>query len=305
MTTTTFDQTTPTTDTHMLVVRRLLVDLNQPFDRHWNGGSAFRTAFANALSMSFPMGEQFFIDAVQKGLALLPSTPEHDALRKEIKGFVGQEATHRHLHARFNQILTEQGLVNHLQNRIQRRIEIARKLSANSSERGKALRELAVTAAYEHYTAVLGEQILAIQDAPGDWFLHAQPQVKTLWRWHASEESEHKCIAHDLYQILGGSHSGRLRWFAYVTVLFTLDVTRQTLNNLWHDKTLFSWRTWRDGFEFFLGRHGLVWRCAGPVAQYLKRDFHPMRVGDSQLARDWLQQHQHQWSAVNQRHQVS
>jgi predicted metal-dependent hydrolase len=151
----------------------------------------------------------------------------------------------------------------------------------------------------------LGEQILAIQDAPGDWFLHAQPQVKTLWRWHASEESEHKCIAHDLYQILGGSHSGRLRWFAYVTVLFTLDVTRQTLNNLWHDKTLFSWRTWRDGFEFFLGRHGLVWRCAGPVAQYLKRDFHPMRVGDSQLARDWLQQHQHQWSAVNQRHQVS
>ena len=26
-------------------VRRLLIDLNEPFDRRWNGGDAFRTAF--------------------------------------------------------------------------------------------------------------------------------------------------------------------------------------------------------------------------------------------------------------------
>lgn len=42
-----------------LVVRRLLVDLETPFARRWCGGDAFRTAFFNALSMSFPVGEQF------------------------------------------------------------------------------------------------------------------------------------------------------------------------------------------------------------------------------------------------------
>jgi predicted metal-dependent hydrolase len=41
-----------------LVVRRLLVDLQTPIVGHWNGGDAFRTAFFNALSMSFPAGEQ-------------------------------------------------------------------------------------------------------------------------------------------------------------------------------------------------------------------------------------------------------
>lgn len=50
-----------------LVVRRLLVDLEAPIARHWNGGDAFRTAFSNALSMSFPLGEQFFVDSVRDG----------------------------------------------------------------------------------------------------------------------------------------------------------------------------------------------------------------------------------------------
>jgi len=50
------------------VVRRLLIDLDTPPDRHWCGGDAFRTAWFNALSMSFPSGEQFFIDWRSGGL---------------------------------------------------------------------------------------------------------------------------------------------------------------------------------------------------------------------------------------------
>ena len=46
-----------------LVIRKLLVDLNTPFPARWNGGDAFRSAFFNALSMSFPVGEQFFMDS--------------------------------------------------------------------------------------------------------------------------------------------------------------------------------------------------------------------------------------------------
>mgnify|MGYP001003658021 FL=1 len=55
-----------------LVVRRLLIDLETPLARHWCGGDAFRSALFNALSMSFPVGEQFFIDAVRDGHKALP-----------------------------------------------------------------------------------------------------------------------------------------------------------------------------------------------------------------------------------------
>jgi hypothetical protein len=55
-----------------LVVRRLLIDLNAPFPGRWNGGDAFRSAFFSALSMSFPVGEQYFMDSVRAGLKTLP-----------------------------------------------------------------------------------------------------------------------------------------------------------------------------------------------------------------------------------------
>lgn len=75
-----------------LVVRRLLIDLETPFTRHWCGGDAFRSALFNALSMSFPIGEQFFIDAVKNGLKTLPSE-QQEKFRAEVQGFIGQEAT--------------------------------------------------------------------------------------------------------------------------------------------------------------------------------------------------------------------
>lgn len=55
-----------------LAVRRLLIDLDTPPARHLCGGDAIRTAWFNALSMSFPSGEQFFIDAVRARVQTLP-----------------------------------------------------------------------------------------------------------------------------------------------------------------------------------------------------------------------------------------
>jgi predicted metal-dependent hydrolase len=74
-----------------LVVRRLLIDLQSPFARDWCGGDAFSTAFFNALSMSFPFGEQFFIDAVRDAVATLPPETQ-EKHRAEVRGFIGQEA---------------------------------------------------------------------------------------------------------------------------------------------------------------------------------------------------------------------
>ena len=281
-----------------LVVRRLLIDLEQPFERHWCGGDAFRSALFNALSMSFPVGEQFFIDAVREGAKHLGDSPEHQALRETVRGFIGQEATHRHLHGLYNAHLEKQGLINHWGPRAARRLEIGRRKMFSTSEKGY-LHELAITAAYEHFTALFGDLTLENIDQPGDWFAQSEEPLKTLWRWHAAEESEHKSVAFDLYVALGGNHSWRMRWFNYVLIQFALDTLRQTVNNLWHDGTLFKFSTWRSGLKFAFGRHGLVWRVIRPIRAYARPDFHPLQVGHPTRASDWLQAHSGQWKPVN------
>ena len=167
---------------HELPVRRLQVDLAQPMGRHWNGGDAFRTAFANALSMSFPVGEQFFIEAVRAGALKLPQGDGFAQLRNTAQGFIGQEATHRHLHGLFNAQLQAQGLHNTWEGRASRRIQKVRALRERRNVRRPELHELAVTAAYEHYTAIFGEITLAGAGRAGDWFEGAEPAQRLLWQ---------------------------------------------------------------------------------------------------------------------------
>ena len=134
-----------------LVVRRLLVDMEAPIARHWCGGDAFRTALFNALSMSFPVGEQFFIDSVRNGFKALPAG-QQERYRAEVQAFVGQEATHRRLHALYNGHLEKLGLVNDWAPRAPRAPEAAGRLDPRHA--------LAITAANEHFTAIMADWML-------------------------------------------------------------------------------------------------------------------------------------------------
>jgi hypothetical protein len=279
-----------------LTVRRLLVDLSKGFDKHWSG-DAFTSNYFNALSMSFPVGEQFFIDAVKAGMAELPDTAENAPLKQLSRDFIGQEATHRHLHGLYNAQLQKQGYINHWGPRTERRLVKARETYFSKSNSGH-LHELAVTAAYEHFTSLFGDQTLQSIGKQGDWLANAQEPLQTLWRWHAAEESEHKAVAFDLYIRLGGNHRWRMRWYRYVVIQFGLDVARQTLSNLWRDGSLFKLSTWISGANFIFGRHGFMRRNWHAIWVYTRPDFHPNQVGHANLSSQWLQQHAHQWVAV-------
>jgi uncharacterized protein len=283
-------------NTPALTVRRLSVDLSTPMRRHWNGNDAFLTAFFNALSFSFPEGEQFFIESVRSGAQHLEAESNHDALQETLRGFIGQEASHRHLHALYNTQLEAQGLKNSWGPRIAARKARIRRILAKAATRH--LSELAITAGYEHFTSIMGELMLENQGTASDWLARADAPLQTLWRWHAAEECEHKAVAFDLYQQLGGSNGKRTRWFAYISIHFTTDVIRQTINNLWHDRTLHKPSTWCSAWKFCFGRHGMVWRCTPRFMAYFRKDFHPNQMGDARLMRDWLQTHSSQWRAV-------
>lgn len=257
-----------------LVVRRLLIDLETPLPRHWCGGDAFRTAFFNALSMSFPVGEQFFIDAVRAGLNALPRE-EQDRMRAEVQGFIGQEATHRRIHSLFNGHLDAHGLVNDWAPRAERNM----KRLAGSNPR----HALAITAANEHFTAIFAEWLLRNPDLLDG----CEPRLKAMWLWHSAEESEHKNTAFDVYAALGGDHAWRIKWFGRITFIFLSDTLRQTVNNLYRDGNLWQWRTWKSAATFLFGQRGLVRQTWHPWRAYKARDFHPSQQA-SDLSRRWL-----------------
>jgi uncharacterized protein len=274
-----------------LTVRKLEIDIESGFDRHWHGGDAFLSQYYNALSMSFPVGEQSFIDAVRECAKRLPDTEEYASLRATVAQFVGQEATHRRIHNLYNEHLATQGLVNHWEHWATKRLDFARKQNV------KPIHLLAVTAAFEHCTAVFADGTLRYDS----WFAGADEKMATLWRWHAAEETEHKAVAFDVYQAIGGNYAWRIRWYLYVLVLFTFDTMRQTTLNLWHDGSLFKPSTWWGAAKFLVGKNGFIWRCTMPLLAYFKRDFHPNHdpFGDNQqLAANWLEAHSASWRAV-------
>jgi len=268
-----------------LTIRRLLIDLESPVSRHWFAGDPFRTAFFNALSMSFPVGEQFFIDSVRQGLAALPREAQAQ-WRGEVQGFIGQEATHRHIHALFNAQIEKHGLHNDWAPRARERLKQLEGLDPRHA--------LGVTAANEHFTAILAEWLLGHPD-----LLQAvEPRLQTLWLWHSAEEVEHKSTAFDLYRALGGNEAWRRIWFRRVTLIFLLDTLRQTLHNLKRDRTLWRWHTFMSALQFFFSRTGLVRKTFKPWRAYLRPDFHPSQLG-SPLSEHWLQANAAQFALID------
>jgi uncharacterized protein len=267
-----------------LVVRRLLIDLETPFDRHWCGGDAFRSALFNALSMSFPVGEQFFIDSVRNGLKALPADKQAQ-FKNEVQGFIGQEATHRRIHGLFNTHLDKLGLVNRWGPRAQKRLKLVEGIDVRHW--------LAITAANEHFTAILAEYLLSHPE----WLEGAEPRLKTMWLWHSAEESEHKSTAFDLYQALSGDYRWRMIWFRRATMFFLTDTLRQTISNLRRDGTLWKWSTWKSAAHYLFGKRGLIRQSYGPWREYKRKDFHPEQYG-TDLSHRWLVDNANSYSLV-------
>jgi len=267
-----------------LVVRRLLVDMDAPMARHWCAGDPFRTAFFNALSMSFPVGEQFFIDAVRQGYQALSGDLQAQ-FKGEVQGFVGQEATHRRLHELYNQQLGKLGLENRWGPRAQQRLKQLEDLDPRHP--------LAITAANEHFTAIFADWLLKHPEVLGS----TDRRLATLWLWHSAEEAEHRCTAFGLYKALGGNEAWRITWFRRATMFFLGDLLRQTVLNLRRDKTLWRWSTWSSAASFLFGKQGLV-RCTfKPWRDYLRTDFHPAQH-DAQASRQWLEANRSAYTPV-------
>ena len=147
--------------------------------------------------MSFPVGEQFFIDAVRGGFKALPPRSKNGSRPKFKDSWVRRRRI-AGSHSLYNAHLEKRGLVNAWEPRARGRLE---------QMQGVDLRHwLGITAANEHFTAILADWMLRNPELFGERDL----RLKTLWLWHSAEESEHKSTAFDLYKALGGNEQWRI-----------------------------------------------------------------------------------------------
>jgi predicted metal-dependent hydrolase len=266
-------------------VRRLNVDLSQGFARHWNGGDAYRSTVFGALSFMFPVGEQFFIDSVRYYVQDIQAQGNTQLL-DDIKHFAAQEAIHRNLHAQFNKVLEGHGYDAWAERALAKMIAIFG---------GKTPRmDLASTAAYEHFTAVLGDGLLRYDS----WTRDMPEDMRTVWTWHAAEESEHKAVAYDTYVATGGGYGVRIALYLVTTLEFFFYSTVQTIKMLRVDKMLWKWSTWRSAFQFWWGPEGVGRHFARHWLAYFKPGFHPWQHDNRELLAHWQNAHAHDYREV-------
>ena len=261
-------------DSNPMPLRRLDIDLEHGFARRWNGNDAYATQLYNALSMMFPAGEQNFIDVTREFLPLIEQSGP-PALATAVRAFTAQESTHRFVHSRYNETLREQGYRNLVEPLIRFRIRVSRRFAP--------LSRLAIVIAYEHFTAVLGDGFLRHPQ----WSEAMDEPLKTVWAWHAAEETEHKSVAFDVYQWAGGTHLRRVFWFCYVSLIFTGDILLQTTALLWRDRALVRFRTWHSAFHLWWGPQGLGRQITPHWLAYLSPRFHPWNHDNRELIDAW------------------
>jgi uncharacterized protein len=250
----------------------------QQVPRHFGpDGDLLASHIAACLSAVFPDGEDYFVRSVRHFRGDITDP----VLKRQVAGFIGQEAMHGREHRAFNRRLSELGYPTRFIERV--------------TERGLALAEkvlpartnLAVTAALEHYTATLAEQLLRDPDTRD---LFGDDRVRDLFLWHALEESEHKAVAFDVYRAVGGTERVRRATMNAVTLGFLGGTLLAVVQSLAMDRAAYNpVRLFRSARRFL--RSSIISReLLRELRSYNRPGFHPSDRDASELLTTWREE---------------
>jgi predicted metal-dependent hydrolase len=255
---------------------------------HWVPGDPMTSHLIDVLHLLLPAGERWFVDVYRQ---VLPAIAD-ERLRGEVRGFMGQEAVHARAHAAVLDHLREHGIETAAYTR---RIEwLFDRLLGDRSlpaplRRSWLRHRLAIIAAIEHFTCVLGEWAICSSGVYDE--IGADAVMLDLLRWHAAEEVEHRCVAFDTLQQLGGRARYLLRvegmLLAFPVLVFLWDRGVRFLVR--HDPTLPGRRYhWRDYTRSVRQRRAPGWELVRAVPRYLRPSHHPVREASPQRALAYL-----------------
>jgi uncharacterized protein len=252
--------------------------LDSGVPRFWNGGDPYKTRFFDAMSLTFPIGERYFISSVRAYRDQI-TDPK---LLEEVKHFTRQEAQHGMVHTQFNTLLEKQGLnVGWTQTFLDRKFKWQLKYWPKAFN-------LSYTAAAEHLTALMCTTFMERADVIGDF----DPRMRAIYAWHSIEEVEHKAVCYDvLTQVAKAGYFTRIAGLIYFSIEYPIG-NWFMVNRLLKD----------DGFGF-IKRMGMLLKGAwwlykpggvflpalGYYLSYFKPGFHPWQHQEMGHYKAWLQ----------------
>ena len=233
----------------------------------WHRDGLNVSQFLNTMSLFFPVGERFFIDSVRNYRELVQD-PE---LKKAVTAFIGQEAMHGREHDEYNDHVADAGVPLKAQERL------VEALLKQIQKRTPQSFQLAGTVALEHLTAILADGLLSLPEIMEG----ADDGYKAIWNWHALEETEHKAVAFDVYQLAVGTDD---RLSAYALRTSTLVISTAVFfalflpfyaHNVRVTGGLFDAKGWRAVLRHRLGKKGIFRYTAKAWLDWFKPGFHP------------------------------
>lgn len=237
-------------------------------------GDLIQSHLAAALSSVFPDGEDFFVRSVRH----FRNDIADPALKRQVAGFIGQEAIHGREHRVFNDKLAELGYPTKQYERITKKVlELRERLLPAKSN-------LAATAALEHFTATLAELVLT---SPETRAMFGHPEVRNLFLWHALEESEHKAVAFDVYKAVGGTERMRTVTMNILTVGFILGITLQIIGSLLRDRETYRRGNLRQSWKRLRRSPIMRKELWDQLREYNRPDFHPDDRDTTALVEEW------------------
>ena len=248
----------------MQVRKNLDFQLEQKMPRFWFGGDPFKTRVFDALSLTFPDGERYFISSVR----LYRDQITDPELQAKVKDFIMQEAQHGIAHDSMNQVMKDQGMpVDEMLAEMKNRFDDWLK------NRNPQL-NIAITAASEHLTALMAECFYAQKHTLAE----VDPYVRALYAWHAIEEMEHRDVAFDVMNdVAKVGYPLRARALVMTSALmygYTLYRTNIMLKADGFNK-LERAQQFAAGLPWLFGKKGILSSMKKPYMDWFKRDFHP------------------------------
>jgi uncharacterized protein len=255
--------------------RNVMFGRGRGCDRWWNGGDPIATAFYNGMSLTFPLGEAFFIESVRHFRDAVPP-----AQQAQIDAFIKQEAAHSREHSYFNRQVHDAGYeVSAIESELAERLAKTKNLPPAVN--------LAMTVALEHFTAIIAHACLK---SPRH-FKGASIDAARLWKWHAMEEIEHKAVAYDTFLEVTKGLPPFKRWKFRALVMLQVSNTflRARIRNMgvfFDQDGINKTGTWLRTAWYLFGYPGLLRQIIPSWLSFFRPGFHPWLHDDRALLRE-------------------